>query len=104
MPNHLFSYIILFFSFTATSVISQKIINNNILIEGNHLTKKEVVFREIGLNQDDNKYFGDSLKILWIQRISDLGLFTHVDIQSQKDSIFIFVKEKKYNWFLPEIT
>jgi len=104
MPNHLFRYIVLFFSFTATSVISQKVINQNISIEGNHLTKKEVVFREIGLNQDDNKYFGDSLKILWIQRISDLGLFTHVDIQSQKDSIFIFVKEKKYNWFLPEIT
>ena len=103
--RNLYHYIILFINLTVSPVLSQvKIQNRNIAIKGNYITKEEVVFRELGLKKIENTLFSDSLKTLWIQRISDLGLFTHVEIQSTNDSAFILLKEKKYTWFLPEIT
>jgi outer membrane protein assembly factor BamA len=76
----------------------------NITITGNHITKKEVILRELDLGRDSVFIFNDSVKILWIQRISDLGLFTHVEIKRDPGEILIEVKERKYTWFLPEIT
>ncbi|MFN5218054.1 MAG: hypothetical protein ACK5CL_04740 [Sphingomonadales bacterium] len=80
------------------------ILNRNIAIKGNRITKEQVIFRELGLTREGDVGFNDSLKTLWIQRISDLGIFTFVDIQAQKDSIYILLKERKYTWFLPELT
>jgi outer membrane protein assembly factor BamA len=98
-------YIGLLLCFSIHILFAQNSIpNRNITIKGNRITKEEVVFRELGLKKIENILFNDSLKTLWIQRISDLGLFTHVEIQSTNDSAFILLKEKKYTWFLPEFT
>lgn len=104
MPNFN-RYIGLLFCFNVQTLFAQvDIAYRNITIIGNYFTKEEIVYRELGLKKIENSLFNDSLKTIWIQRISDLGLFTHVDIQTHNDSIFIYVKEKKYTWFLPEIT
>jgi outer membrane protein assembly factor BamA len=76
----------------------------NIAITGIRITKKEVILRELDLGRDSVFIFNDSVKTLWIQRISDLGLFTHVEIKRDPGEILIEVKERKYTWFLPEIT
>ena len=79
-------------------------IYRNITIIGNKRTNNTVIYRELGFKNNDSIVFNDSIGNLWKQRITDLGLFTHVAIQTQKDSILVLLKERKFTWILPEFT
>lgn len=72
--------------------------------EGAKRTRQIVFLRELGIETGDRIENPDSMCNVWQKRISGLGLFNHVEVYWEADTLNIQVAEKIYTWILPELT
>lgn len=80
------------------------IVLNHLKIEGNTRTKTAVFIRETGWTAGYTAHNADSLCSVWQKRLSGLNLFNLVEVNYKQDTLLISVRERIYNWALPELS
>lgn len=76
----------------------------SISIEGNHRTKPEIIYKELGFVPGKNLKSSDSLLQVWQGRLESLKLFNgvHLQLNEAGDSLKLRLVERWYYWFQPE--
>jgi outer membrane protein assembly factor BamA len=80
------------------------VVLNHLRVQGNAKTKIPVFVRETGFTPGYVTGHADSLCKVWQQRLSGLNLFNLVEVEHHGDTVSISVKERIYNWALPELS
>lgn len=93
---------ILFFFFAFFAPLKSQI--SAINIKGNHRTKPEIIFRELGYEPGVLLVSNDSLLEVWQLRLESTKLFNgvRVEINQAGDTLTIQLVERWYYWFQPE--
>ena len=73
-------------------------------IEGNHRTKSEIIYRELGYESGLMLVSSDSLLEVWRLRLESTKLFNGVGVKINRagDTLKIHLVERWYYWFQPE--
>lgn len=73
-------------------------------IEGNHRTKSEIIYRELGYEPGLMLVSSDSLLEVWRLRLESTKLFNGVGVKINRagDTLKIHLVERWYYWFQPE--